>query len=68
VAEAGFVASDDLADEIERHVQVDLRARQSDVPEVRGEQGQLRGEVGALLVPGEQPQNGEGVTIMPISA
>src|SRR5918994_787718 len=59
VAETVQLKSRQLAGEILGQVEVDLRARQTDVPEVGGQQRQLDAEVRACLVPAQQTQNGE---------
>jgi hypothetical protein len=50
-----------LAGEILGQVEVDLRARQSDVPEVGRKQRELGSKVRATFVPAEQTKCGEGM-------
>ena len=56
---AGFV------EEVRGQAQVPLRARDVDVAKVGGELGQELLDIGALAIPGDQPVNGEAVTIIP---
>ena len=56
------LAARQLADEVFGHVEIDLRAGQSDVSEISGEQGKLGSEIRAGLVPAQEPEHGERVT------
>ncbi len=55
IAKALVVALNDLAYKVSGHVQIGLRGRQTNVPEVGGEQREFSLEVCSVFVPSQQP-------------
>jgi hypothetical protein len=57
----GELATGYLTDEISGHVEIDLRCAQAHMAEVGGEQWELVAEIGAFLIPAQQPEDSKGV-------
>ena len=49
----------DLAEEVPGQLQVSLGALETDMPEVRDQQGQFRVQVRVLFLPAQEPVDGE---------
>jgi hypothetical protein len=59
VTEADLVSPSDFAHEILGQLQVALRAGQSDVAKVRGQEWQLRAGIDVLFAPQQKPEHGK---------
>ena len=61
IAEAGLVPSGDFAHEVLGQLQVALRAGQSDMSEIRGQEWQLGVKVDILFTPQQKPKTRKGM-------
>jgi hypothetical protein len=59
MAKVRFLAARNLPDQVMAELEIPLRAREADVPQVAGELGQSRGEIGTLFVPPEETDRHE---------
>jgi hypothetical protein len=56
IAEAGLVPSSDFAHQVPGQLQVPLRARQSDMSEIGGQERQFGSKIDILFTPQQQPK------------
>ena len=65
MTESGLVPSGDFAHEVAGQLEVALRAGQTDMPEIRGEEWQLGAEIDILFTPQQEPKTRKRISFLP---